>query len=290
MLKSILRNVSNLYYRQKTRYNFHVIIVNDGSTDRSRDILKRYENHIRITIIDQKNKGLSGARNTGLKYAEGMYVCFVDSDDRLPLDSIESLMNTAMEGDYDLVFGGYVRLDNNKWTQRMFPKPGVLFGMPWGKVYKAGVWDKIQFPENYWFEDTITEFIIKGKVASIASVQKIVYEWRINRKSITFSSVGNPKVLDSVYVTLRLFEDRKQLGLPMDKLFYSSLLLQFKINARRIYSLGNDQINYANFIVSKTLFEKYYDKKYDTTMLCREIATSLVTNNYKRFILASILL
>ena len=69
---------------QNTRFSFHVTIVNDGSTDNSRDKLKKYENDLRTTIIDQRNAGHSGARNTGLANMKGRYVMFVDSDDRLP--------------------------------------------------------------------------------------------------------------------------------------------------------------------------------------------------------------
>ena len=69
---------------QNTRFSFHVTIVNDGSTDSSRDKLKKYENDLRITIIDQRNAGHSGARNSGLANVKGLYVMFVDSDDRLP--------------------------------------------------------------------------------------------------------------------------------------------------------------------------------------------------------------
>ena len=92
---------------QNTDFTFHVIIINDGSTDGSRKILRKYEERPNVTVIDQENKGHSGARNTGLENCFGKYVTFVDADDRLPVNAIEILMKKAVKGDFDIVGGGY---------------------------------------------------------------------------------------------------------------------------------------------------------------------------------------
>lgn len=82
---------------QQSYQDIEVIIVNDGSTDGSREIIISYLADKRIKYIDQENKGLSGARNTGLKNAIGKYILFVDSDDYIEknmLKEIVFLMNT----------------------------------------------------------------------------------------------------------------------------------------------------------------------------------------------------
>lgn len=274
---------------QKTHFDYHVIVVNDGSTDRSREILTRYECQSQVTIIDQEKKGFSAARNTGLRHAKGRYIMFVDSDDRLAEDAVETLMSAAVSGNYDMVGGSFVRLDGDSRVPVNLDDV-FQFGMPWGKVYKAKMWEGVQFPENYWFEDTISKFVIYDRAEASSSVKTTVYEYRINRNSISFKSRGNPKVLDTIYVTLRMLEDRHILGLPVDKHFYDVLLHQFMINAQRVYTLGNRDINYANFAISKYMRDKYYgDTDYHSDKY-KEIESALRAGNYKQFVLACLFL
>ena len=67
---------------KQTFKDFEVIIVNDGSTDKSKDIILKYESkYDSIKVINQENQGLSMARNNGVKKASGKYIIFIDSDD-----------------------------------------------------------------------------------------------------------------------------------------------------------------------------------------------------------------
>ena len=76
---------------QKTNYSFFVTIIDDGSTDRTPEILRKYANIDNVKVIKQENKGHSGARNTGIEQAHGRYLLFVDSDDFIELDMLEKL-------------------------------------------------------------------------------------------------------------------------------------------------------------------------------------------------------
>ena len=89
---------------QKTSYRFHVTCVNDGSTDNTGLILERYSSD-NVSIIHQKNKGFSGARNTALRQTNGKYIMFVDSDDFIPQGSVQSLLECAFNTDADIVGG-----------------------------------------------------------------------------------------------------------------------------------------------------------------------------------------
>ena len=88
--------------------DYEIIIVNDGSSDHTADILEKYKNlYSNITVINKENGGPSSARNTGLDIASGEYIYFFDADDLLINNSLEALYQCAQERNADLVIGKY---------------------------------------------------------------------------------------------------------------------------------------------------------------------------------------
>jgi len=159
--------------------NIEILLVVDGSPDRSIEICKKYKkNDKRISIIEKKNGGVSSARNIGIKNSKGKYILFVDSDDTLSESAISLLYNTINEG-YDFVIGNYFipqqeRYGNviekefnynkifqckvyNRKCYDLNDKVGNTRTV-WGKIYKSSIIksNNILFDENIkLFEDGI---------------------------------------------------------------------------------------------------------------------------------------
>lgn len=109
---------------RQTLVDFELILIDDGSTDSSFAIMKRYAlSDARVRIVSQANKGVSAARNHGLSLAQGDYVLFVDSDDTILPDTLERLWKHAHETDVDIVLGNVwmYNLDGSKC--KIFPRP-----------------------------------------------------------------------------------------------------------------------------------------------------------------------
>lgn len=283
-------------FNQKTQYSFLVVAVNDGSCDNSQEILAEYGNYPNLKIINQENKGLSGARNAGLKEIDAEYVMFVDSDDFLCDGALDGLIQCAKRSGADIVQGNY----SYYWDEGVVKKgcflkngecsPQSLFGFACGKLYKACLWENFQFPEKYWFEDSINRLLLFN-VAKNAFVTDVnVFMYRQNPNGISSSSTGNKKSLDTVWVTKRLIEDYMKLNLPMTEKVCEAFLKQFMYNYSRILPLDSMKINYAVFELYKDIFKSIEKDLSNYSNSIKIAYNSLKNNDFKKFLLCSIFL
>lgn len=126
----------------QTYKNIEIIIVNDGSTDESFNIIKKYEQiDKRIIIINKKNGGLVDATISGSKIATGDYICYLDPDDYIGTDFIEFFIE-RLDGDYDIITAGYYT-DNNGVIMPNFLKETKKYGISEiEKLKELYLWDR----------------------------------------------------------------------------------------------------------------------------------------------------
>lgn len=200
---------------QKTKYQTLVTVVNDGSFDSTGCILENIiseisgKTSIHIEIINQANKGFSGARNMGLKNIRGKYIMFLDSDDLLPDNTINKMMDCAVDTKADIIQGSWYNFTINLKEEHIIDSDsGNISGYPWGKLYKYSVLKHFQFPEGYWFEDTPISYILAEiPNLNICFIKDIVYGYRLNPKGITVKSVHEKKSVDSYWITEQCLEE-----------------------------------------------------------------------------------
>lgn len=200
---------------EQTYTNFKIMIVNDGSTDKSQEIINSYKEKYpdKIISIEQSNKGVAITRNESIKRANSKYIMFIDNDDFLDKDYIETFIKVAEEGDFDMVLGGY-RRPNEKG--KIIKKLGLketewckyMIMTPWAKIYKRQflIDNNIEFLNNNIGEDIY--FNLKAIMISkkVKIIDYIGYNWFFNTESVSNASQKNIKNLQ-VYELLNASYD-----------------------------------------------------------------------------------
>ena len=123
--------------------DFEIILLNDGSTDNSLEVIKKYaaDNDF-IRVIDKENEGVAKTRNKGIQLANGKYIVFIDNDDFVDSDYLERFYNEIDQEQLDIVLGGYKRVNQEMktlfkqdLTQSEWSKYIVV--APWARIYRT---------------------------------------------------------------------------------------------------------------------------------------------------------
>lgn len=211
---------------QETDANFEVIVVNDGSTDDSLGVIKaRLAVDGRIVLIDQANKGYSGARNIALDRVRGSKICFVDSDDMIAPTHLANLLSQFDSHRCDFVTGRFTYVDPDGKFLRPSANPRN-HGAPWGRIYDRNVWAKLRFPEGYWFEDTIQAFCIDSQFVEWKVPEETGYFYRMHADSQSGKSPFTYKSLDSYWILEDMISLCRKLGIPISGKLYDLTLKQ----------------------------------------------------------------
>ena len=181
----------------QTYPNIEIIVVNDGSIDNTEDLIKKCkEEDSRIQCISQRNAGLPAARNQGLRYAQGEYIMFLDSDDWLEKQCCEISLNTIKKNDADIIIFDYYKIiknkkiPNNSYSEKYIEfnqhndKSPFVYDMrsitAWGKLYKAKSIKNTSFDETMrTAEDVDFNFRIYNHVQKVVYIQEYLLNYRI---------------------------------------------------------------------------------------------------------------
>jgi glycosyltransferase involved in cell wall biosynthesis len=246
----------------QTYTNIEIIIINDGSTDRSKQLLAQYvKNDKRVVYYEQDNQGLSATRNYGIDVANSEYITFLDSDDTLEPTFIEEVFvkminNSADIGLCDIY---YVNSVSNQYVISRIRGFESEFSSPisdntivnksrtfaWGKIYKKSIFEKLHFP-NINFEDICTTPLAIIAAEKVVCVHKpLISYYRNNLDSIS----ENVRNANDIFMSVLLLRDRLKATnlLKTYLLEYKKILLgQIRFAIQRFPSVNFD--GFVNFV------------------------------------------
>lgn len=162
--------------------NLEIILIDDGSTDKSGDICDSYKDS-RITVYHTENRGLSAARNMGIDRSHGEYVLFVDSDDWIEPNLIELVVGKI--GDADILCFGEKQNNYNGFEAMCALINGDINKAVWNKLYRKECFESVRFPEGQVMEEVATtyKFFINSQIVKCSDI--CGYHYRIRSGSIT---------------------------------------------------------------------------------------------------------
>lgn len=266
----------------QTFKDFELILIDDGSTDNSGDICDTYKSiDDRVYVIHKENGGLSDARNFGIDYATGKFLYFIDGDDFIQEDTLESMYESIMKTNSDIAICNMIRyygegdiekfycpvekmksLDNN-YRFETLSQPSVC-----NKMFESVLFDNIKFPLKKYYEDTFIYHELLFKAKRVVLTGKDSYYYRSRRGSI-ISEGYNKKYFDFIEaVYLRaVFLDKNNVHKYADEAYlhlYSSLVNAYKnieINGHEEKSLLGKSKDKYDEIFKRIIKDSHFNLK-----------------------------
>ena len=206
----------------QTYKNLKILVVNDGSTDNTKQIIEKYEKEYEnLKLLNKENGGLSSARNFGLKNTKTKYVTFVDGDDYLELSTYELIMKKIEEEKTDLGIFNFKKvylqkIINSKLDEKIYNKNFLkyLFSksteadiVVWNKIFKTDIIlkNQIYFENRAYFEDTGFIFRYLYFVKKVSLVESPLYNYIQRENSIT--KKFNPIIINSCENTYKIIKE-----------------------------------------------------------------------------------
>ncbi len=197
-VKKCIESIVNQTYK-----NLQIILIDDGSKDKSGDICDNYaKSDSRILVVHKSNGGLSDARNKGIKVAKGKYITFIDSDDYIDIDYIEYLYNLIKKYNtkisfckYEMIYEEKLNKTHNKnEDEKLLSKveafEDILYAKnfevsAWAKMYLKELFNNVEYPKGKLFEDNATTYKLIDKVENVSVGFASKYYYIKRKNSIT---------------------------------------------------------------------------------------------------------
>lgn len=283
--------------------DYEIILVNDGSNDDSISIANNYLSKFsNIKLINKENGGLSSARNYGLKYAIGEYICFVDSDDIVTDEYIYNLYNKAKENEVDIVLASHKKIWENGLIKDVkretFNENEILSGKEvllkqlrkkdfmaevWDDIYRREFLEKnnITFYEGIYHEDeefTFKALLVAEKVGFLKSYD---YLYRQRENSIMSSTKIEKRVADILTIIQTLQERYNQCKGRSEKELIYIRTLNLLNTITDLIKDENKNSYYFELVKSKIDLKLWRKNKYSLKSYIQAI---MISTNYKLYI------
>lgn len=197
--------------------NIEIICINDGSTDKSGEILSKFAlNDPRFRVITQENQGLSASRNNGLEVASGAYIFFLDADDYLHPQTLEIFYNTAQKSECPIVIStsfcrlGKDLLKTKKYrtseiSYKIYTNPledlfkhRLVSAVVWNKLYRSTALKHFRFIEGIYYEDWPFSTCVFANISRFSAINEKLYLYNTTSPSIVRSSFSIKKIQDYI--------------------------------------------------------------------------------------------
>lgn len=245
--------------------NFELIIINDGSTDNSANIINEFSKNYKekVTVINNENSGQGISRNIGLDMAKGEYIAFLDSDDTIYYDTYYKMISKALKSDYDIVVCDVNFIDekgntivqksikdSEKYSVSNNIKYGCNFASPCNKIFKKSIWKNYRFPKMY-YEDSAIIPVILSNFDHVGYIEEPLYNYYF-RKNSTSADKNNIRTLDMLKA-YKMSIESINIKYKEDLIFaYTCYILEFLSNKN--YKLYNHFIEFVR--ENRNIFEQ----------------------------------
>ena len=224
----------------QTERDFELLLIDDGSPDECGAMCDAFaQSDPRIRVIHQENRGLGGARNTGIEAAVGDWLLFVDSDDWIDPETLQTALAAGETTGAQLVVFGFRTVDGQGKTLGVFqeslpmgtafsPKERkdafLIFPCAWNKLYRRELFTEteIRYPSRVWYEDIRTTLKLLTQVEQMVCIDSVCYNYLQREGSIMNSGnlQRNREIIDAFDDLLPWFSERGLLEEYRDELGY----------------------------------------------------------------------